>query len=138
MKQLIILMIFCTHALFWAQQNVSGQIIDQRDGRPLRAVIIKTKDARQLATSDSKGNFSFTTTAKVLEISFNKKGYSVYTTTLNLPVTEPVKILLSDSVTDIEEVTLSTGYQRLPKERSTGAFSSVNKNQIEAQVGTGL
>lgn len=138
MKQLIILMIFCTHALFWAQENVSGQIIDQRDGRPLRAVIIKTKDARQLATSDSKGNFSFTTTAKVLEISFNKKGYSVYTTTLNLPVTEPVKILLSDSVTDIEEVTLSTGYQRLPKERSTGAFSSVNKNQVEAQVGTGI
>ena len=138
MKQILILTLIGANALCWAQQNVTGQIADQRDGKPLRGVTIATKNSTVLATSDAQGRFSFSTAEPAPEIVITMKGYSVHRITLALPLAEPVRILLSESVMDIEEITLSTGYQKLPKERSTGAFSSVKKDQIEKQVGTGI
>lgn len=41
-------------------------------------------------------------------------------------------------VTDIQEVIMSTGYQKIPKDRVTGAFSSVDRSMLSKQVTTNI
>lgn len=138
MKQLVILFLLCNIILCSAQQTVTGYVKDQQDGRPLTGVMVKDKNGQLLTKSDIKGYFSFNTNKEKVEIIFLKKGYSNHTASFILPITTPLKIFLGDSITDIEEINLSTGYQKISRERSTGAFSSVTKDQIEKQVGTGI
>jgi hypothetical protein len=42
---------------------------------------------------------------------------------VTLPLKNPLKIVLPYKVKEIEAVNISTGYQKIPKERATGSFS---------------
>ncbi|RZJ59797.1 MAG: hypothetical protein EOO45_25175 [Flavobacterium sp.] len=97
MKQILILTLIGAGTMCWAQQNVTGQIADQRDGKPLRGVMIATKNSVVLAASDAQGRFSFATSDPAPEIVITKKGYSVHRITLALPLAEPLQILLSEN-----------------------------------------
>ncbi len=138
MKKLFILTFLGLHALFFAQYKVTGQVANQLDGKSLQGVTLTIKNSQVLAVTDSDGNFSFSTSDSEVEIKFHKKGFSLQKVNVPLPLQQPLRILMSESVVDIEEITLSTGYQKIPKERSTGSFSSVSKDQIDKQVGTGI
>lgn len=138
MKKLIILTFIGLHALIFAQFRITGQVSDNRVGKPLSGVTVTSPTTRIVAITDSDGNFSFTTPDRTIAIKLYKKGFSMQKINLALPLTEPLIILMSESITDIEEVALSTGYQKIPKERSTGSYSTVTKEQIAKQVGTGI
>lgn len=138
MKKLLIVLVVCLHSLILAQTRVTGKVADQLDGRPLPGVTLKSTNAKVLAITDADGNFNFSTANSLLEVTFNKKGFSLQKINIQLPLNEPLTILLSESITDIEEVTLSTGYQKIAKERSTGSFSTVGREQLEKQVSTGI
>lgn len=93
-----------------AQVKISGKITDQK-GKPLPAVSIAIKDSYDGATSDSAGNFSFTTTEKgahTLEASFT--GYSSYNKNIiieNKDIT--VEVSIKELITELKAVVISAG-----------------------------
>ncbi|RYY68388.1 MAG: carboxypeptidase-like regulatory domain-containing protein, partial [Chitinophagaceae bacterium] len=90
-----------------AQINISGKVIDQ-NGKPLPAVSISIKDSYDGATSDSLGNFSFTSTEKgekTLEASFS--GYTSFSKLINIE-SSPISldISLKELITELKAVVI--------------------------------
>jgi hypothetical protein len=53
-------------------------------------------------------------------------------------VQKPLVLYLSLNVKEIQEVVLSNGYQKIPKERATGSFSSADGKLLQQQVSTNI
>lgn len=93
-----------------AQVKISGKVTDQK-GKPLPAVSIAIKDSYDGATTDSAGNFSFTTTEKgahTLEGTFT--GYSSYNKNITIEDKDvQVDIAIKELVTELKAVVISAG-----------------------------
>ena len=50
----------------------------------------------------------------------------------------PINILLEETTRSLDSVVVSTGYQRIPKERSTGSFGLVNNELINRSVSSSV
>ena len=93
-----------------AQVKIAGKITDNR-GKPLYGVSLTLKDSYDGATTDSLGNFSFSTTEKakhVLEASII--GYRPFEQEINLgSVPIELNITLKELVTELKAVVISAG-----------------------------
>ena len=110
MKKVICLLLLVTGLQAKAQIKVTGKISDTR-GKPLAGVSITLKNTYDGSTTDSLGNYSFTTTEKgkqVLEASII--GFKPFEQEINLnsnPLT--LNILLKELVTELKAVVISAG-----------------------------
>ncbi len=138
MKKLLLLVFLGLFALGPAQYTLTGRVLSQRDGSPLAAATLTSDDSRVLARTDNNGRFTFTTDLRVISFTVAGKDYGPRRLKVQFPVLQPLDILLAESVVDIQEITLSTGYQKIPKERSTGSFSQLGKELLEKQVTGGI
>ncbi|RYY51876.1 MAG: SusC/RagA family TonB-linked outer membrane protein, partial [Chitinophagaceae bacterium] len=66
----------------------------------------------------------------------NYIGYQPYQLLLSTPTDQPITIRLQPGEQQLEEFIISTGYQKLPKERATGSFSQISEQQFNRQTGT--
>lgn len=122
------------------QQKVRGRVVNEK-GEPLSGATIYVLDTKGNRTSlkaktDANGNFEFFQIVKGTELEVTFLGYSPQ----KLLTYSEMKIILSSSLTNIEmvDVNVSTGYQSIPKERSTGSFSWIGKNKLDEQVSTDI
>lgn len=46
-----------------------------------------------------------------------------------------LNVVLEEDVISLDEVVVSTGYQKIPKERATGSFVIANEERLNTQVG---
>ena len=112
------------------QQSISGKVID-KDGNPIPGVnvLVGTKGSakmRGLAT-DFEGNY----TIKVVPgevIRFSYIGYA--TQEFKIQNQSVLNVTLLENTNDLKEVVISTGYQKLSKERATGSFESINTKTL--------
>lgn len=110
MRFLFFLMILLAGPIVKAQTRVSGKITDTK-GNPLGGVSITLKNSYDGATSDSLGNFSFTSTEKgrqVIEASI--VGYRLFEQEVSLTTpTLNLNISLKELVTELKAVVISAG-----------------------------
>lgn len=120
------------------QQDVRGRVVDSI-GQPLSGATIRIIDERGKRTalrtlSDDGGRFSLrdVPNGSILEISF--LGYI----TLRLAaVAEMGDVMLRVERNQLDEVeVVSTGYQKIPKERATGSFEFVDNKLFNRKVST--
>ncbi|WP_066219609.1 SusC/RagA family TonB-linked outer membrane protein [Formosa haliotis] len=110
------------------QQILKGKVTDHL-GMPLAGVTILVNINERGATTDIDGNYNIK--VKIGDkISFNYVGFAsqefVYSNQSILNVE------LKEEISKLEEVVLvSSGYQKISKERATGAYESITKNQLE-------
>jgi vitamin B12 transporter len=110
MKPLLLsfLLLFCL--LAQAQTTVSGTIKNNHN-KPLAGASITLKDTYDGATSDSAGNFVFTTTEqgiKVLEAT--AMGYKAASQTIDLAAPpENIALSLKEAITEMKAVVISAG-----------------------------
>lgn len=109
--------------------TITGRIIDEK-GLPLSDALIRLKGTTNVVSSDTAGKFylSVPLTGKyVLLISY--LGYSGIEVSLkNDQFTEISMLPVSAS---LQTVTVyATGYQNIPKERATGAFTHLDSKEI--------
>lgn len=109
--------------------EVSGKVVDEQ-GLPLPGATVKIKGDNRQVLTNSEGVFTLNAVDDhaVLVISF--LGYK--SKEVNA-AKELGTIRLEVSAGELNEVTVSTGYQTLPKERVTGSFSTVSTKQLEQQ-----
>lgn len=116
---LLILLLFCSQTQ--AQQVVQGKVINQK-GRPVKGAAIALQDSYDGATSDSLGQFSFSTTEKgkfIMEV--KAPGYKDWIDQLNLDSTiAPLTILLKENQDELKAVVITAGsFEAGDKKRGT-------------------
>lgn len=120
-----------------AQTALSGSVVDGRAGNPLPGVTVNINDKIQTRT-DEHGRFTINTVEPMGTIVFTLPGYQSHTETYRLPVSASLTVFLHEKVKEIEGITLTTGYQKIPKERATGSFSTVDNETLNKQVSNNI
>ena len=138
MKKLLMLPAICFALPIMAQQIITGSVLDETTRLPAKGVTVAIQNTKTATTTDQNGKFSLSTDEKRISLVILGKGYEEKILSLELPIKEPVRIYLSEKVAQIDEVVLTTGYQKIPKERSSGSFSSVSKTALNTQVSANI
>ena len=129
MKPLIktFLLIFISN-LAISQIRISGTIIGDRR-KPLSGVSISIKDSYDGATSDSVGNFHFTTTEKgSLILTATYVGYKSYEQPITLTAGQPqdIKIELKEEISELNAVVITAGTFEASDEKKTTVLKSLD------------
>ncbi len=110
MKKLFTLLLFLTAFTIKAQVRISGKATDNKN-KPLVGVSIVLKNTYDGATTDSLGNYSFSTTEtgdQVIEAS--SSGYRSFEQKVTISsVNLTISIILKELITDLKAVIISAG-----------------------------
>lgn len=109
---------------------ITGRVVDE-SGNPMPGATIKTNASNQTYITNSNGDFSMFVAPNATEVSVFYIGYEPISQKINSS-TKNLRIALRSSLNQLEEVSVvSTGYQKISKERATGAATVVNAKEIE-------
>ncbi|MFD2871693.1 SusC/RagA family TonB-linked outer membrane protein [Mucilaginibacter ximonensis] len=109
---------------YWNQISVHGKIVDE-SGQPMPGATIRTKKGNSTTIANTAGEFFLTNVDDQDSVVITFTGY--------LPVQLPVKaemgiITVRASNESLKEISVSSGYQSLLKERAPGAYDQVGQN----------
>ncbi|RYD98041.1 MAG: SusC/RagA family TonB-linked outer membrane protein [Sphingobacteriales bacterium] len=126
----------CVLGIQWAQaQSLKGRVLDQQTGKPMQGVGLSVQSG--LATqSNNNGSFELNLVAGSYLLKASFVGYASVHIPVTIPLKDSLTIRLVPSEQQLEGVTISTGYQTLPRERATGSFAVIDQRQFELQAGS--
>lgn len=113
--------------------DVKGQVLDDK-GNPLPGATVKVKGGPRAVITNANGHFELKGLAEetVLVISF--MGYKTQEQKVNAE--SFLSIRMENNPAELDAVHIvSTGYQKLPKERATGSFALVENAELNKQIG---
>lgn len=111
---------------------VNGTVTDSAQ-RPLAGATVHIQETKKTTTTDSNGGFVIdASVGQTIIISFT--GFNIYRSVITS--FKPMLIILRAKINALDEVeVVSSGYQFIPKERATGAFTHINNATLNQQVG---
>lgn len=117
-----------------AQKIIHGKVYNEQTKLPLEGVTVKIKNGASTHT-DSSGYFTIRYSGNTPTLLFSSIGY--------YPMEEPAgadqkTFFLKPHALEMAEVTVSTGYQQLPKERSTGSFDKIDNTLLNRATGSNI
>lgn len=149
MKQSFILLLLCCSFFSMCQPPSFSGIVVNDTNEPISGATITILNSTKKTFTKNTGEFTilysplYKQDSRLLasdSIIVTAVGYESKTLSLSSLGTtrDPVIIVLNRKTTALSEVIISTGYQEIPKERSTGAFTSVDKKLFNEQVSTSV
>lgn len=114
--------------------TIQGKVIDATERHPLVGATVTQKDQVNGVSTDSSGMFRLTLPASGSVIVISFIGYKKKEITVKEPGT--LLVQLEPDMTHLDEVTVSSGYQELPRERLTGSFVQVDNHLLNRSIGT--
>jgi TonB-linked SusC/RagA family outer membrane protein len=117
--------------------DVRGRVINEK-GEPVSSVTVLAKGTQKTTLTDSDGYFSLTTIEKDAILVFTH--ISMETFELKVSGKTELAITLKTKIRELSDVvvTVSTGYETLPKERATGSFEHVDNKLLNRAVTTNI
>lgn len=137
---LLVLLLFGALSSLMAQSQkiLSGKVSGASDGLPLPGVNIVVKGSNSGVVSDAEGEFQLNLKTEELVLIVSFIGYESKEVPIS-PNQTSVEIQLLESELGLEEVTIvSTGFQELSAERSTGSFVKLDQELVDRRVSTNL
>lgn len=124
----------------YAQQQITGKVITLNNSTPIEGASISLQGTNTTVSTSNNGVFTIRiVNGNTAVLTVNHVGYEPSMVTVNLPQTDTLKIFLNASSHLLDEVeVVSTGYQKIPKERATGSFATVSNELFNQQVGTDI
>lgn len=120
-----------------AQPTVIRGKVLAPDQTPLANVVISFSHHKSNTLTKEDGSFSISSvipdTLQISHVGFRKAYVNLTKATVF-----PLLIHLEETTVSVPEVVVNTGYQKLPKERSTGSFTQVDNKLFNQQVSTGV
>ena len=111
-----------------AQRTVTGVVTDTK-GEPLYGVTIRENEANNTAVTDINGRFNIKVTTDAAVLVFRYMGMEPYKASAKGK--DALTVKMAEQTTQLAEaVVVSTGYQRLSRERSTAAFGFVDSTKL--------
>lgn len=118
----------------YSQKMVYGTVSGADAKKPLAGSSIKFFGGKKTFYTDAKGKF-YIPLGKPDSALISYVGYKSQKIKFDLSDDE-VRVILIPNSTELKEVEISTGYQKLPKERATGSFVQIGQKLFNEQVGT--
>ncbi|MGF1924243.1 MAG: TonB-dependent receptor plug domain-containing protein, partial [Bacteroidia bacterium] len=122
-----------------AQQQiiVKGKVTD-RNQHVLAGASVSVLN-QHTTNTDSSGNFTIKLKPGNHSFTFSHVGYFEQKKLILIDnKTGSISIVLETNPMQLQEVEISTGYQKIPKERATGSFEFVNQQALEKIVSTNV
>lgn len=110
----------------------------ESSGVRLSGATVRLKNHNTLITSDNNGVISIPKGSLPDTAVFYFTGFLPKELPLSAGTVSPLYVLLSPSVQQLDEVTVNTGYQQIPKERLTGSFAQINNELLNRRVSTSI
>ena len=127
MVRLLLCLLFSVSFASWGQVKISGRLTDNKN-KPLRGVSITIRNSYDGTTTDSLGNFSFTTSEKgnqVVEASTS--GYSSYAKNIIIAATDIIlNISVKELITELKAVVITAGAFEASDQKKTTVLSSLD------------
>lgn len=129
-KYIIIIILSLNCTILLAQQQLGGSVRDTV-GLPIVGVNITDNEGNVLTQTKSQGQFLLNNTSDFTSLYFRKIGYKDKRVILDAH-SNMLQVVMVEEATVLEEVDVyNTGYQTLPKERSTGSFIFVSEDKLK-------
>lgn len=132
----IIFIFLCHYCLLGQSFTFKGRIVSEITREPLEGALIHFKAKSKVIVADADGKFTFTDSLQTAQVLITHYGYKP--TTIELSSVKESLILISPHINVLEEVVVSTGYQQLPRERSTGSFTVLSKEVLNRSTGMNI
>lgn len=142
MKSFILLITLLTVSVcLSAQQRITGRVISHYDTLAIEGATVSLQETNRTVSTNGRGLFTIqtVTSSNTAVLVVNHVGYEPMFITLILPQRDTLNIFLQTSSRLLDEVAVvSTGYQRISKERATGSFSTISNELFNQQLGTDI
>lgn len=128
-KIVLILLLFSVGLNLYGQSYyLEGLVLSAKDSSALDRVSV---DVMGLKTkTDKKGYFQIEVSQRNGKVTLSHVGYGDKTVEYTLPQSTPLRIYLKESMHEIDQVVVSTGYEEIPLERATGSFEFIDNKQL--------
>ena len=138
-KYLLLVLMLITYTAF-AQVNrpIVGKVISAKDSLPLAGATILLSETNRSFTTNSDGVFTIPGTTGSFNLTITFIGYKKTRLLVRGPIHKALIVPLEPDQNELKEVTISTGYQSLPKERATGSFENVSNDLFNRSTGTDI
>jgi TonB-linked SusC/RagA family outer membrane protein len=114
---------------YLTKRDISGQVLNETGG-PLLGATVRISGTSFRALTDVSGKFNFLHAPDKGKLIVSYIGYR--TDTVEIAGRSTFEIKMDPQAMMIETVNIvSTGYQDLPKERATGSFETISKEQLQ-------
>lgn len=130
-----ILATLCCFTVF-AQGRYSGKVIDQKM-HPIADANIKLVGSASIYRTDSLGKFEISSVVTPLTVSVSAIGFETQKVSWN-SYSANLIISMQTKENKLNEVQVNTGYQIMPKERSTGSFGVVSNKDFNKIPSRGI
>ncbi|MCT1524131.1 SusC/RagA family TonB-linked outer membrane protein [Sphingobacterium hotanense] len=109
----------------------SGRVVSET-GTGLAGASVRLKNSDIVVSTNENGNFTLESNSRTGTLQISFLGHQTIEVTARPQLGNLVLPLLTAEIEEIA-VSVSTGYQTIPKERATGAFGSLPKKSLEQQ-----
>ncbi|MBD1423753.1 SusC/RagA family TonB-linked outer membrane protein [Sphingobacterium chuzhouense] len=133
---MIFVYILGASAIAHGQVHIVGSVLDSV-GNGIPEVTVAEQGQASAVSTDKEGRFEIITIRDNGYLTFQHVGYQSAVRYFDKKKQEIV-ITLKQSISEIEEVIVSTGYQNLPKERATGSFEHMDREALETRTGSNI
>jgi TonB-linked SusC/RagA family outer membrane protein len=139
LKIFVLLLLLIDGNSLLAQRTIKGIVVDAQTGGPISDATIQSLKTKRLSLSLRDGTFSIQVGATADSLIISHIGFQSARQSLYISDTQRVyKVVMEPISTALREVTVSTGYQNLPKERATGSFTQLNTHLLNEQISTDI
>ncbi len=107
--------------------EIKGKVTD-KDGEPLPGTTILELGTMNGVTADANGEYKLTVNNAKSKLKFSFVGFE--TQLIEVKDQKVINVVLKETATSLDEVVI-TGYQDIPKVRSTGSVSKVTATEIK-------
>jgi len=121
-----------------AQQNIEGIVRTSLSHELLTGVTIQLKKQKTISKTDTKGHFQIARPNFVDTLVVSYVGYQTQRFKIDISLKQPLFIELIPEDETLRTVEVSTGFYKVPLERSTGSFSQIDRQQLNRNVSTGI
>ena len=126
------------HAQQQDNARLTGTVVGS-DGLSLPGAMVYLVGTDYRTIADENGGFTLDAPAGDYLLSVSYIGMESFRIEISLPRADAIEILLKHSETELNTVEIvSTGYQSLPKERSTGSFAHLDSQLVQRRVSTSV
>lgn len=132
----IIIVLLCWSALASGQATLVGKVMRANDKSPMPGATIKVAGTQTATISDSDGEFSIKVSGSSVVLSVSFAGFKTTELKPSLPQDKLLAIYLEEDQHSLKEIVISTGYQEVARERSTGSFAKIDNALLNQQVST--
>lgn len=127
------------HEICGQTHEIKGTLVDSKSGLPLPGGMLTAMPGKISTVSDENGVFILTLPTGSYELTAQYLGYATNQETVVVPYSRHLTFEMVSLELGLEEVQVyATGYQQLPKTRSTGSFVSIDQELVNRRVSTNL